>query len=140
MEQFAAQRQQCCPARIGEEAEVANAHETAGQHMEEKAPNKFLGGNGHFSLTVTVSIISPEESNVPTIEAEKPMVGDRHSMGVPSKIAKHLPGSAERRFGVDDPVGPKQRTQERCEAFGVGQRLQASAEMQLAAAKGPGRS
>ena len=70
MEQFAAERKQNSPTPIGEKAEVSDAHEAAGQYVHQKTADELLGGNGHFSLSVAMSIISPAESNVPAIEGE----------------------------------------------------------------------
>ena len=35
---------------VGEKAEVTDAHETVGQHMEEEAANKLLEFGGHITI------------------------------------------------------------------------------------------
>lgn len=57
-------------------------------------------------------------------------------MGVPAEVAEYLLRPAERRFGIDNPVCPKQSTQESGEALRLGEMLKTSAEVQLVAAKG----
>jgi hypothetical protein len=59
---------------------------------------------------------------------------------VPAEIAKYLHRPAERPLGIDNPICPKQSTQESGEAFGIGQMLKAPAEMQLVAAKGSSKT
>jgi hypothetical protein len=49
-------------------------------------------------------IIVPEADH-PVLEVEQAGVADRRAMGVPGQILQDLFGTAERRLGVDDPVG-----------------------------------
>ncbi len=58
----------------------------------------------------------------------EPAVADRHPVGVPRQVLEHLPWSAERRLGVDDPFGPGARGEPAAEFPGVGQRTELAVE------------
>jgi hypothetical protein len=64
-----------------------------------------------------VGIIFPAESDLVVLEGDEAMVGDGHAMGVAGQIAEHVRGTAERGFGVDDPVLSEQGTQKSAEGF-----------------------
>ena len=46
---------------IGEEAEVADAHEAARKHVEQEAAQELIDGQSHEPLLVAVSGIAPAE-------------------------------------------------------------------------------
>ena len=47
-----------------QEAEVADAHETWGKHVEEKASQKLVHGERHEALVVAVGGVSPTEGDL----------------------------------------------------------------------------
>jgi hypothetical protein len=89
---------------VCEEAEVANAHEAAGQEMKQEATQELIDRQSHDPLPIVVSRISPSESNMAVSEGKQSMVGDGDAMGVGAEIAQHVFRSAEGRLGIDDPV------------------------------------
>jgi hypothetical protein len=47
---------------ISEEAEEPNAHKARGQNVQEETTQELLRGQGHSFLSITASVILPEES------------------------------------------------------------------------------
>ncbi len=47
-----------------QEAEVTDAHEAGGQHVEQKASQELVHGQGHEPLLVAVSGVSPAEGDL----------------------------------------------------------------------------
>jgi hypothetical protein len=116
---------------MGQETEVADAHETGGKHVEQKASQELVHGQGHEALLVAVGGVSPAEGDLVTGEGNETMVGDGHTMGVSAQVVEDVLGAPERRFAVDDPVPAEEWAQERGESFGRGERLQPTMEAQL---------
>jgi hypothetical protein len=71
-----AERQEGSAAPVGEEAEVADAHEAAREQVEEEAAQELIDGQGHEPLLVRVSGISPAEGDVAVGEGNESVVGD----------------------------------------------------------------
>ena len=61
-------------------------------------------------------------------------------MGIAAEILQYVLGSAERWFGVDDPIFAEERTQPGSEELGMGERCQFSGQVQLAALKSGSKS
>jgi hypothetical protein len=49
---------------MGQETEVADAHEAWGKHVEEKASQGLVHGQGHEALLVAVGGVSPAEGDL----------------------------------------------------------------------------
>src|SRR5437868_8149875 len=64
------------------------------------------------------------------------MVGDGNTMGIAAEILQDVLGSAEWRFGVDDPIFAEERTQPSREELGMGKRCEFSGQVQLTAFEG----
>src|ERR1051325_5189325 len=64
------------------------------------------------------------------------MVGDGDAVGIAAEILQDVLGSAEGRFGVDDPIFAEERTQPSSEELGVGERREFSGQVQLTALEG----
>jgi len=64
------------------------------------------------------------------------MVGDGHAMGVTTQILEHILGTAEGRFGVDDPVFSEQWPEPGSEDLGLREQSQIGGKVQLAMLKG----
>ncbi len=60
-EQSAATFERSTSSAVGEESEVADAHQAAGQNMKQEAAQELMGGNGHDLLLAAVGIVSPAE-------------------------------------------------------------------------------
>jgi len=96
---------------VGEEAEVANAHEAAWQQVQEEAAQELFDRQGHEPLLVAVGGITPAESDVAVSQSNQAAVGNGDAMSVSAEIAQHMFGPAERPFAVDDPVVTEQYPQ-----------------------------
>ncbi|MGC1648826.1 MAG: hypothetical protein WA741_23655 [Candidatus Sulfotelmatobacter sp.] len=131
-EQALTEGEQSGAPAIGQEPERADADKAAGQDVEQEAAQELLRTERHHSLLITVGIILPTESHLVMLESQEAVVGDGHAMGVAGEIAEHMMGTAEGRFGVDDPVLTEQGAQEGAERFLVGQWLKSSGEGELA--------
>ena len=93
---------------VGEEAEVADAHEASRQQVEQEATKELVDRQSHDPLPVAVSRISPSEANTSVSEGKQPVVGDGDAMGVSAEIAQHVFRATEGRLGIDDPVVAEQ--------------------------------
>src|SRR5271165_6082489 len=83
-EQNAATLKRSTPSAVGEESEVADAHQSAGQNVKQEAAQELMSGNGHDLLLATMGIVSPAEGDTIFLERHESMVGDGDAMGVAS--------------------------------------------------------
>jgi len=116
---------------VGEETNVADAMKSVGHGMLQEAADKLVGGEGHHLGFAVLPIVLPGEAHLAVVEPDQAAVGDGNAVGVAAEIAKHLLGSGEWRFGVDDPVGLGQRVEPGSEAGGDGQRSERTGEAEL---------
>ena len=58
-EQNAAAFERSTSSAVGEESEVTDADQAAGQNMKQEAAQELMGGNSHDLLLVAVRIVSP---------------------------------------------------------------------------------
>jgi len=107
-EQLEAERQQRSASPVGEEAEVADAHEAARQQVEQKAAQELVDRQSHEALLVGVGGVSPAEGDVALLQGDESAVGDGDAVGVPAEIAQRVFRSAEGRLGIDDPLVAEQ--------------------------------
>ena len=105
---LAATFERSTPSAVGEESEVADANQAAGQDVQQEAAQELIGGNGHDLLLAAVGIVPPAEGDAIVLEGHETMVGDGDAMGVAGQIVEHMFGPAEGWLGVDDPVLPEQ--------------------------------
>ena len=117
---------------IGEEAEVADAHEAAREQVQEEAAQELMDEQSHQPLLVVVSGVSPAEGDVAVGESNQPVVGDGDAVGVGAEIAQHMFRPAERRFGVDDPVVAEQEPEPGGEGARFPKREEMSVELERA--------
>ena len=80
--------------------------------------------------------VAPAEGDLAVRQCNQAMVGDGDAVSVAAKILQHVLGSAERWFGVDDPVFAEERTQPGSEELGIGERCEFSRQVQLTVFKG----
>src|SRR5271170_5091507 len=107
-EQPEAQRQQRSAVAVGEEAEVADAHEAWRQQMEQEAAQKLIDRQSHEPFLVAVRGIAPAEGDVAIGESDEPGVRDSDAMSVSAEIAQHMFRTAEGALGVNNPVMAEQ--------------------------------
>jgi len=89
---------------IGEQSEVADAHEALGQHVEEEAAQELRCVESHAALLCAVGIVLVAEGDMFTVEVEQATIGDGHAVGVAAQVAQHLGRLSEGRLGIDDPL------------------------------------
>ena len=89
-EQVEAKGQERGASPVSEEAEVPNAHEAFGKHVQEKAAQEFIERKRQQLLFVVVSRIAPAKSDLPFRERDQAMIRDGHAMGVAAQILGHV--------------------------------------------------
>src|SRR5271163_3088248 len=109
-EQLEAERQQRGASPVGEEAEVADAHEAAWQQVEQEAAQELVDRQRQEALLVGVGGVPPAEGDVALLEDDESAVGDGDAVGVATEIAQRVFRSAEGRLGINDPVVAEQRS------------------------------
>ena len=127
-QQLSAEWQQSFAAPVREEAEEPNADEAGRKHMEKEATQELVSSDGHHFLFAAVGIVFPAERDLTIDEVDDPMVGDGNAVGVAGQVMKNVLRSAERRFGVHDPVLTEERTKKGTESPFVLKRLKAAGE------------
>ena len=83
---------------------MAQAHESRWQDMQQEAANELGGVEGHQPNAVSVAIVLPAEGDLAILELNQSVIGDGHPMGLATKVIENLRRTAERVFGVDDPI------------------------------------
>ena len=78
-----------------------------------------------------MSGISPAEGDLVVQEGNEPAIGNRNAMGVGAEVAKHLIGSAERRFAVDHPARRVKLTDQTPKQFGLSQTAKQAVNLEL---------
>ena len=107
-EQLEAERQQRGTSPVGEESEVADAHEAAWQQVEQEAAQELVDRQSQEPLLVGVRGVSPAEGDVALLKGDESAVGDSDAVGVAAEIAQRVFRSAEGWLGIDDPVVAEQ--------------------------------
>jgi len=113
------------PIAVPQETVVANASESVGKYVEQKAPDEFLGGQCHCFHGAASSIVFPLETHLVVLDSEQAMVGDGHTVGISAHIVEDLWGPGERSLGIDYPLPLFQMRAMLGEAGGVTQGVQA---------------
>src|SRR5579863_3617864 len=120
---------------IGEEAEVADADQAGGQHVEQEAADEFDRIEGHGLGTRMIGIVFPVKADAAVFQSAKPVVGDGDAMGVASQILEHTPGSTEGRLDVNHPFEVSGGFTQGLERGRLGQIAKFAGEMELTFAK-----
>ena len=55
---------------MSQKAEVADAHEAGGKHVEQEAAQALLDGQGHQALLVAVGGVSPAERDLVVLQGD----------------------------------------------------------------------
>jgi hypothetical protein len=121
---------------VGQKAEMTDADEAWGKHVEQEAAQELLHRQGHQTLLVTMRGVSPAKGDLAALEGDQAVIGDGHAVGVAAKITENIFGATEGRFAVDHPVLPEEGTEERSEGFGVRQKFELPVEAELALREG----
>src|SRR5262249_526937 len=89
---------------VGEEAEVPDAHETFGKHVQQEPAQEFIERKGQQLLFVVVSGVARTKSDRLFGKRDQAMIGYGHAMGVATEILEHILGATERWFAINHPV------------------------------------
>ena len=119
-------------AEVGHKAEVTDANKALGQDMQQEAADELLGVEFENAFDIADLAVEPTKLNVLSIKGQQSMVGDGNAMGVTAQVAEDLFGSAEGRFGIDDPVVDVERADPGAETLGFFQGLKLGREADLA--------
>jgi len=102
----------CCQmsalVRRGEQAIVANALESTGEHVLQEALDELDTGHTNGALLAALAVDSDAKGYRLRVDAEDALVGDRHAMGVAAQILEHLGGSRAGLLGIHHPVMEKE--------------------------------
>lgn len=90
---------------VGEEAAKANTLESIWQGVEQEAADECVHLQCHGALALSMPVILPAKTHLAVVGGDEPMVGEGDAMGITAEILKHLPGSAKRGLGIDNPIG-----------------------------------
>ena len=90
---------------------MANPDEAFGLDMEEEAAQELRPQKRHLPLFAAVGVVLPPEGHAFPVKSEEPVVGNGDPMRISAQVAEHLSGTAQSRFGIDDPVLPMQLPQ-----------------------------
>jgi hypothetical protein len=134
-EQSAALNQFLSADSIGEEAEVANADQAGGQHVEQEAANELDRIQGHGLGARMIGVVFPVEADAAVFQSAKMVIGDSHAMSVASQILEHTAGATEGGLDVNDPFEVSGFFTQGLERGGLGQLAKFAGEAELAFAK-----
>ncbi len=91
---------------VGEQPVVTDAMKAWRQHVDEKATDELIGGQGHglVSITPLAAIVLPFKGDAVFVAGDESAVGDRHSMGITRQVSEYGLRSGEGALGIDHPV------------------------------------
>ena len=135
-QQLAAMLQLLFAVSIALEPVIANAVESTGENMEEESPDELLGREGHDFLLIVIAVVPPVELDLPVLDIQQSMVGNRDPVGVAAQVVHHLLRSGEGRFGVDDPFHVAQRIEITAESLGILKGLEGREEVEFTGVEG----
>jgi hypothetical protein len=92
--------------------------------MLQEPAQELLCGEGHAPGLAVMGVVLPAKGDVVAIHQKKPMIRNRHPMGVAGQVLKDVLWPAKGCLGVNDPLLSKQSAQESRERLLVGQGLQ----------------
>jgi hypothetical protein len=117
LQELETEGQKLSATAVGQETEVADAHEAWGKGVEEKAAQELVHRQGHQALLVGVGGVSPAKGDLVPNQRDEAMVGDGHARGVGAQVVEDILGAAKGRLAIDDPRVAKQGAQEGRESF-----------------------
>jgi hypothetical protein len=86
-EELSAPRKEPAAIALGEQAEVADADEAIGQDVEQETAVEFVGVEPQDFPTLLSSAVLVAEEHVVALEADGPLIRDRHPVGVTAEVA-----------------------------------------------------
>ena len=135
-EECPASRHGASPCAIGQQAEVANAHEAVRHHVQQKASQEFVDVERHDLPAVMVGVVRPVEADAAVVVIDEPIIRQRDAVGVAPEVVEHLLRTGEGALGIHDPVDGPQSSEEDGEGASIGQIRGAPGEGQLAGGEG----
>ena len=69
-----ASRHGASPGAIGQQAEVANAHEAARHHVQQKTSQEFVDVERHDLPAVVVGVVLPVEADATVVVIDEPII------------------------------------------------------------------
>ena len=98
---------------------MPDALETVGKDVEEKAIEKGVSIDGQDSFPISMGGVAPAESDHGPVEAEDPVIGQGHAVGVAREVVQDSLRPGRWCFGVHDPLVLAQRSFERLDCDAV---------------------
>jgi len=89
---------------VRDKAVVTDAHKALGQDVHQESPQELGGSQSHHPPPTAVSVVLPDERDVPVAQGDEAVVGYRCSVSVVRQVAQHVFGAAEGALGINDPV------------------------------------
>ena len=105
-------------AAVGHKADMAQALQAVGHHMQEKAADELVCWQGHELDAITLASVAEGKAHLATLAIDEPVVGESHAVGVASEIGEHLPRSCHGLLGIDHPRLVIERVDEALKALG----------------------
>jgi hypothetical protein len=99
--------------------------------MLHEAAEELFVGKRHYAALAVMGVVLPSKADAAVVHRQEAMIGNGHTMGVASQVLEDVIRAAERLFGVDHPILPKESAHERGEGFLLRQRLALSIEAKL---------
>ena len=115
-----------CAAAVGQQAEVADAHEALGDDVQQEAAEELVGREVHDLHAIGIGVVAPAKADATLGEGEQALVGDGDAVGVAAEVGEHVLGAGEGGFAVDDPGLLAQVVEPGVEGRGVRERRRAS--------------
>jgi len=127
-EKGAAESELGCAVAVGHEAEVADTVEAIGQGVKEEAANELIGLELHDLGGAALTVILPSKGDMVVVEGDEAAIGNGDAVSVAAEIGENLGWSAERLFGIDDPVDVPHGGEMGGEGRGLGEMRQIAEE------------
>lgn len=88
---------------VAQQTKVPYFDKPVREHMEQEPPDELSGIKGHGLFGIPVSVVLPEEGDLPGLYADETMIGKSDPVGIASQILDHRFGTVKRRLAVDHP-------------------------------------
>src|SRR5216684_1050871 len=122
-QEFARSRDRLGAVGAGEQAMVADAMESFGQHVDEEPADELAGVECHRRVAAGAfdPVVLDLERNAVLVDRDQAMVRDGDAVGVARQIGEHGLRTRERALGVDEPALLLERGEECREHLRVGE-------------------
>jgi len=113
-QEFTRSRDRLGAVRAGEQAVVADAMETLGQHVDEEPTDELAGVERHRRISAGAfdPVVLDLERNAPLVDCDQAAVRDGDAVRVAGQIGEHGLRARERALGVDEPAPLAERGEE----------------------------